>query len=158
MILYMKTIELTQGKFALVDDEDFEELSKHKWHYVHGYAIRTVGRSPSMETIAMHRQIMKAPKGTIVDHKDLNPLNNMRSNLRFATHQDNVHNSKKYSHGVTSKYKGVSWDSHRNMWRSTIVFNEKQIFIGRFDSEIKAAEAYDSKATELFKEFARTNF
>lgn len=153
-----KQISLTQGKFAIVDDDNYNELSSYNWYCSHGYAVRTIGRTPTMQTIRMHNVVANPPTGMFVDHIDGNKLNNCKNNLRFCTQQQNVHNGKKYSHGTTSEYKGVSWDSWRKKWRASIVHNMHQIFIGRYGIEIDAAIAYDKKAKELFGEFARTNF
>lgn len=90
-----------------------------------------------------------------VDHADGNPLNNELSNLREATNQQNMRNSTKRVQNATSRYKGVSKKGKR--WRAYIAVDTKQVYIGTFDSELDAAEAYNDMAEKLFGEFARVN-
>ena len=104
----------------------------------------------------MHREIMHAPKGMVVDHIDGNSLNNRRSNLRLCTVSQN-HQNRRRTYG-SSKYKGAWWDKRRNKWVAAITFKGKYIYLGFFDNEIDAGKAYDRKAAELFGEFAYLNF
>ena len=162
----MKKIPLTQGKFALVDNEDFEWLSQWKWCVLKNvsnfYAKRALSRkdtnSRTTITILMHRIIIDATQEQEVDHRDGNGLNNCRSNLRFASRSQNNMNSHKIR-GV-SKYKGVCFDKSRKnkKWKTQIGKNNKQYSLGYFDNEIEAAKTYDTKAKELFGKFARSNF
>jgi hypothetical protein len=155
----MKEIQLTQGKVALVDDYDYEVLNNFKWfahkhrntHYAGKQKSRTEGKQRSE---LMHCIIMDH-KG--IDHIDGNGLNNQRSNLRFATHQQNQMNRGKLK-GTSSKYKGVSLDKRSNKWNSYIKKDQKVIYLGLYYDEVEAAKAYDQKAIELFGEFARLNF
>lgn len=152
----MKTISLTQGEVAIVDDEDFENLNKFNWQAkkckTHDiiYAVRAVKRKEKK----MHREILKANPSEEVDHIDGNGLNNVRSILRECSHQQNMCNQKKSSNN-TSGYKGVSWD--KNAWRVRIRLNNKEIYIGSFKNIKDAALAYDVAAQIFFGEFARTN-
>lgn len=101
------------GKYvAQIDDEDFEIVSKYKWHIHKGgnnlYAVTNIQTTSGRQSIQMHRLIMGCTKGDgkIVDHIDGNPLNCQKLNLRFCTHSQNVKNrTPKPSN--TSKYKGV---------------------------------------------------
>jgi hypothetical protein len=143
-----------------VDDEDFEELSKYKWHfqsagkdYFYGYAIRNY----KGKRIRMHRVLTNAQDEEQVDHINCNPLDNRRKNLRICTNQQNGFNRQKIKQ-FTSKYKGVYWNSERKRWWAMIRHNGKQIFLGSFTIEKWAAEAYDMAAKDMFKEFALTNF
>lgn len=83
----MKKIELSQGKFALVDDEDFEWLSQYKWYFHKGYARRSYrfAKTGKQRGVFMHRDILKLSKKYHTDHIDGNGLNNQRSNLRACT-------------------------------------------------------------------------
>lgn len=161
----MKEIKLTQGKVALVDDEDFEYLNQFKWCAVISkntfYAIRSGSKKRGEEprtNIKMHRAILKLtnPKN-ICDHKDNNGLNNQKSNLRIATPLQNQMNSTPRKNAI-SKYKGVTFKKSKNRWEARIMLNGKNINIGTFKDEIECAKAYDKKAKELFKEFAYINF
>ncbi len=156
----MKRIPLTQGKFATVDDEDYEELSKYKWCAVKirnvWYAYRWVQLSnKKMCLVAMHRQILNTPKGLEVDHKDYNGLRNTKDNIRNCTTSQNQ--ARQQPRGGTSIYKGVSWKKSDKKWYVQIEANKTRFYIGSFGNEKGAARAYDKKAKELFGGFALTN-
>jgi len=159
----MKQIPLSQGLFALVDDEDFEYLNQFKWHARKSrdtfYASRNLRISKNnRKTIQMHRVVLETTNPKIqIDHKDGNGLNNQKNNLRLATSTQNTRNSKP-NKNTSSKYKGVSYRKDAKKWRSIINFNKKVIRLGCFTDEIEAAKAYDEKAKELFGEFAWLNF
>ena len=152
-----RCIPLTQGRFAIVDAEDYARLAKYKWSCQKSknnfYATRANGNA----RISMHREIMKAPEGLQVDHIDGGGLNNRKSNLRLCTHAENVHNSRPM-HNATSKYKGVCWHKHKKKWCVSISKSGKRTYLGNFDDEIEAAVAYDRKAEQLFGEFAYLDF
>ncbi len=157
----MKRIKLSQGKFALVNNEDFDWLNKFKWFTLKYkqlyYAIRTIWKSDGKRyTIRMHREIMQAQKGQEIDHRNGDGLDNQRVNLRFCTHAQNIQNSRKLKN-CSSKYKGVCWYKRDKVWIAYIRPNRKQIHLGYYQKEIKAAEAYNRKASELFGEFANLN-
>lgn len=150
----MKIIPLTQGLFSLVDDKDYEGLIKHKWRAAQDGNSYYAKRG---DNIRMHRQIMNAQPGQQIDHKDGYGLNNRRENLRFSTHQENMFN-KRSKKNCTSQYKGVSYCRQTSKWKAGIQHNRERIHLGRFNNEILAAKAYDIKANELFKQFAKLNF
>jgi hypothetical protein len=152
-----KEIELTNGGIAIVDDEDYEELLKYKWHKkIDGYAARTVYEKGKFQTIRMHREIMDAPKGFDVDHVNGNRLDNRKTNLRKATRSQNVMNKGKLSNNK-SGYKGVYWDSQTKKWRACIRVNGKLINLGRFQDKDEAALEYNKAAIFYHKEFAFLN-
>jgi hypothetical protein len=156
-----RRIPLTQGKFAKVDPEDYYELIRYKWcACCYGsvyYAKRTIWRGGKKITVGIQRIVMKAPKETIVDHIDGDPLNNCKFNLRFATNRQNSINRRALL-GRTSKYKGVHYDRPRDCYRARITFNGRLISLGRFEDEVEAAKAYDKAAKKYHGEFARLNF
>jgi len=155
----MKEIPLTQGYKAIVDDEDYEELSKYKWYYSSSGACRdTTGRDGRKKHIHMSRQIMKAPAHLEVDHKDGNRLDNRRSNLRLCTHAQNLMNQKPQQRMHSSVYKGTSWSKVVHKWHSYIKFEQYRYHLGYYESEAQAAAAYDLAAVHFFGEFARLNF
>lgn len=156
----MKEIKLTKGKFALVDDDDFEWLSQWNWYFIDGgYAARSTMKGKKnggeKKMYYMHRQILNPPVGFLVDHIDGNRLNNQRYNLRACLPSGNSRN-RKLRCDNTSGYKGVLATANR--WRATIGINGKSHHIGVFDNIIDAARAYDKKAREVFGEFAKLNF
>jgi len=105
----------------------------------------------------MHRVIMKAARGSQIDHKNGNGLDNRRSNLRFANVQQNRMNSKKQNR-FSSRYKGVHYYKHARQWKAQIRYNGIQLYLGYYRVETDAAKVYDQKAKKLFGEFARLNF
>lgn len=147
-----------QGKFTLVDDDDFEELSKEKWLVGStGYVISSRRVEGKNKFTLMHRKIMQPGEGLYVDHINLDKLDNRKGNLRIATNAENVRNGPKRSN-TSSPYKGVFWHKQRNKWRAEITKDYQNISLGLFDDPIKAAKAYDYMAHKLFGEFARFNF
>lgn len=153
----MKEIKLTQGKVALVDDEDFKALNQFKW-YAHKYrntfyANRGVGLNGKQITQSMHGVIMN---GKGIDHHDHNGLNNQKSNLRLCTQSENCMNRSKMGN-TSSIYKGVHFHKPNNKWLSSLRINGKHVHLGLFVSEIDAARAYNAKAVELFGEFVNLN-
>ena len=157
-----RRIPLTKGQFAIVDAEDYEKLAGYKWYAEKKgrtfYAERTDRGVRKNRNIPMHREILGAPKGKIVDHINHNGLDNRRANLRLVTIEQNTWNTRKKSGHCSSQYKGVSWQKSSGRWKSIIVYKGKWIFIGYFDDEELAAKAYDAKARELFGEYAALNF
>lgn len=152
----MKKIPLTQGKFALVDDCDFEVLSQHKWHACERNNIFYARRFVRKGTVAhMHREIMKCPKFLEVDHRDGNGLNNLRENLRIATHSQNMRNSRTPKNNITG-FKGVSFTTREQKYRAVIYVDGKMIHLGYFQSPEEAHKAYCAGATLHHGEFART--
>jgi hypothetical protein len=156
----MKTIPLTKGFVAMVDDEDYEWLSKYNWcvrpSWNTHYACRRKQRGPDnprrVGNIDMHTQITGYER---CDHKDRNGLNNQRSNLRPADYRQNNGNMGLHRDN-TSGFKGV----HRmgKKWRATIGINGVSVPIGSFYDKREAAEAYDRAAISHFgEEFALTN-
>lgn len=148
----MNRIKLTQGKYAIVDDEDFKWLNQWRWYYDGRYARMNYKN----KKIHMHRLIMNTPKGMDTDHINGNGLDNRRCNLRICTSSQNHINTKKRKNN-TSGYKGVFSCQLSKNWRAQIRYNHKSIHIGNFINKIQAAKAYNQKAKELFGEFARLN-
>jgi hypothetical protein len=154
--LKVRTIPLTQGYFAIVDADDYENLSQYKWHVKvkrNGcYACRAEGK----KKISMHRQILNAPPGMHCDHINHNGLDNRKANLRLCTPQQNSFNQRPRANS-TSSYKGVFWDALKRKWRAQIKHNNRFIHIGYFECEADAAIAYDDYAIDLLGEFAWLN-
>jgi hypothetical protein len=153
----MKLIPLTQGKFAIVDDEDFEMLSKFKWSAtLYGktfYAMRTAHRMKM--NIFLHQMIITAPDGMEIDHINRNGLDNRRRNLRICTRSQNLANQGLHSNN-TSGLKGVSWCRQTRKWKAQISINHKHKNLGRFEDPEEAHAAYIKAAKKYFGEFARS--
>lgn len=153
----MKKIQLTQGKAALVDDEDFEFLSQWSWCYNGKYAVKMTRLSDgSRATIYMHRLIAPPPKGREVDHIDGDKLNNKRGNLRACTTAENQRNRPAPRHN-TSGYKGVYWDVSKSKWRAQIKVGGKNAHIRYSANKEEAALIYNEAALKYHGEFAYQN-
>ena len=146
----MAKIQLTNGGIALIDDEDLERVTRHRWYRWHHPGgpvyVRRTG-----DKLGLHNFVTGA-KG--VDHINGNGLDNRRSNLRVCTQAENQQNRRQNLTRRSSRYKGVSWDKARNRWTAQICAKS----LGRFTDEEDAARAYDDAARRRFGEFARLNF
>lgn len=151
-----ENITLTKGKFALVDDEDYEKVSQLSWKYTGGYAAHNYTVKGKQGCIYMHRLIMNAKKGEFVDHVNHDPLDNRRTNLRLCTHSQNHMNRTKLPNR-SSRYKGVTWNKQVGKWKASIQAKGKYRYIGYFDKEHHAALAYDMWAKPSYGEFANLN-
>lgn len=154
----MKQIPLTQGKFALVDDEDYGFLNQWKWYaYKNGgsfYARRTDYSTGKRKGVLMHRLIAQASDSSVfVDHKDGNGINNQRLNIRVCTKAENSRN-RGHQKNSASGVKGVVWDAKRKKWVAYIKLNGKSKNIGGFDDISQAEAAYHGAAKQLFGEYA----
>ena len=146
----MKKIQLKPSGYALVDDDDFNNLSKKRWYLsAGGYAIGGEDSNGLKAYVKMHRVIMGAKNPKIhIDHIDGDKLNNQKDNLRFATPAQNTHNARKQK-GTKNKYKGTNYVKSLNLWQARCRMNGEDHFLGHYRSEIAAAHAYNKKAIEL---------
>lgn len=159
-----RTIPLTQGKVATIDVEDYERISVNRWfakfHHGNWYAYRKVGTGKGSVSF-MHRVVLSAIPSIKIDHKDGDGLNNRRDNLRVATDSQNQFNAKRRKDN-SSGFKGVQIycgnGQRTKQWKAQIRHHGHVIYLGKFDDPAEAARIYDSKAKELFGEFARLNF
>lgn len=155
----MKTIPLSRGLVAFVDDGDYEELSEYQWHAdSYGYAVRNIPHpvNPGKTfVLKMHRVIMGLEYGDAsrVDHEDENKTNNQRYNLRSATHAQNQRNRSKQANN-TSGFKGVSWHRKNSLWEARIKVDGKRKHLGYFRTAEMAHGAYCRAVAELHGEFA----
>ena len=152
-------IPLTEGKYAIVDAEDYGELRKFDWYYTHHYYAATneiIDDSGKRKPSVMHRKIMKAAKGLIIDHINRDRLDNRKANLRIATQNQNACNKETRPH--TSKYRGVSFHKALRKWQVYINHLNKRIYLGVYADEVEAAKVYDEAAKKYHGEFAMVNF
>lgn len=155
----MKTIPLTKGYEALVDDADYEMLSQWKW------MASICGRKPyatrfcNRKVIYMHRLLMGFPAGRL-DHANRNTLDNQRLNLRTCTNSQNASNrsinNNKSGIGFHGVHRGRTGNWSR--WRPVVELNGKRFFCGYFRNPIAAAVARDKMAIRLHGKFAALNF
>jgi hypothetical protein len=154
----MKKICLTQGQFALVSNRDYAQLRQFDWQAVKrvsGFSAtrsvktKMVNGKRKSKTLYMHREILCVRNGLEVDHRNGNPLDNQRRNLRIVKHAKNCRGFLTNRPNKTSKYRGVSWHKQQRKWRARVYFEGKDYYAGLFNCERKAALAYDSKAAKL---------
>ena len=140
-----------EGSYTVIDAEDYDRVMEYQWQESNGYIITTNKSCPQNR---LHRFILSINDPNIhLDHKNRNPFDNRKENLRFCTPTQNNFNVGPRK-GCTSIYKGVYFDKRCRKWLSKITFNSKTNYIGLYSDEIEAAKAYDLKAKELFGEFA----
>lgn len=174
----MKEIPLANGKgIALVDDSDYELVSKHRWFRSsprsgrngrrYHYAQTKKGQRPNRTTVSMHRLIMGVEGyGTQVDHINGDGLDNRRENIRVCTISDNAAHS---FHGrgrpnLYTHFKGVTRldgkDGITRCWMARIGDgnNHRTAYLGTFRTAEEAAKAYDKAAKQLYGAFAKLNF
>ncbi|WP_342439296.1 HNH endonuclease [Paenibacillus sp. FSL L8-0436] len=154
----MKAIKLTKGMSAIVDDDLFESLSQYSWWFHSGgYAGRSATKGGKKQSVLMHRQIVDAPTGKVVDHINGNKLDNRLENLRVTDQVGNQANRASLNRNNTSGYKGVSWNKATSRFEAGVQVEGKRNFLGLFTTAEDAARAYNAKALELFGEYARLN-
>lgn len=154
--LMTKSIPLTLGKFAIVDDGDFDWLSQWKWMCVRGYAVRSTGPRKNRKVVFMHRLVANTPANMETDHINGNKLDNQRRNLRVCTRSQNMSNVGAYRNG-TSGHKGISWHSERRKWQAYITVNYHRIYLGIFSEISEAIAARDDASKKYQGDFRRTD-
>jgi hypothetical protein len=146
----------------LVDHVDGELFRSHTWHVTSkGYVATNVKRNgvnwyEGWATGKLHRMILKAPKGKVVDHINHNKLDNRRTNIRICTPQENARHCKKTT-PTKSGLKGV-YDNRHGKWAAAIRVDDKLLHLGTFSTKEDAARTYDAAARKYFGEFALANF
>ena len=154
-------IQLTQGKVAIVDAEDFRWLSKFKWHAHKRGRTWYARRAVSGKTEFMHRVILAHHGYDLttgeVDHINGDGLDNRKLNLQVISHAENIRKSRTQVNNK-SGFRGVSWHKRDSVWCAFIEVDNIRQYIGSFKSKIAAALAYDDAARKYFGSFAALNF
>lgn len=152
-----KEIVLTNGAIALVDDEDYARLSGHVWYFDgRSYARRAWLVGGKRHQIRMHQEVLQVEDGYFIDHINGNGLDNRKSNLRPATHMQNMRN-RKPNEVSSSIYRGVYFHRQAGKWRARLRTKGLHLSLGLYQNQVDAARAYDAAARRVFGEFARLN-
>jgi hypothetical protein len=155
-----RRIPLTQGKFAIVDPDDYHRLRKYKWQLQRSpsnfYAKRAIRERSKYILVLMHREILKVADNLVVDHINHNGLDTRKANLRPATQLQNTWNNLRRR--GKNRFRGVFWDKGEKKWQARLAYDYKKIHLGFFDDDVEAAKAYDEAAKKLRGEFAVLNF
>lgn len=157
----MIEIQLTRGQVAIIDDID-ADLANMKWSAFFNPRCGPNGAFYASRSRLglMHRRIMerivnrKLERSELVDHRNLNSLDNRRENLRIATNTLNNANRRKAKHSG-QPYKGIRLKETTQRWEARIWKDKKCYHLGYFDTPEEAHKAYCQKASELYGEFAR---
>lgn len=148
----MRKIFLSQGKISLVDDEDYESLSKYKWYYNNiGYAVRDIWDKviKKKKSIYLARSLMgDILPNQIIDHINQNKLDNRKNNLRITTRTVNLLNSGNFKHN-TSGFRGVTWNGQKGKWQAAIQLNYKKRHLGFFSTKEEAGKTYQTFVRNL---------
>jgi len=156
----MKTIPLANGQSVLIDDEDFERVSKFKWSFRKmggiSYAFRHWRELGVKKAESIHRHILNPKPGEIVDHINRNGLDNRRSNLRICNRSENCCN-RKLGKNNKSGFKGVRLNKKTDKYEVRITKNGRVFFLGCFITSKEGAAAYNSAAKVLHGQFSRLN-
>jgi hypothetical protein len=144
-----------RGGYTKVDFEMFNFLNQWRWRLDDkGYARRTGGAD--RKDVFLHRVVNNTPEGSMTDHINGDPLDNRSANLRSCTSsQNNINKNYVLS---ASGLRGVTWHKRDQVWQAKIQVDGKQHYLGNFLNPNDAAKAYDKKAVELHKDFAKFNF
>jgi len=151
MILY--NIKHEEVARAIIDLEDIELCKKYKWRLTKGY-IKSGSGGKQAKQIQLHRYLLNVTNKNIkVDHKDKNPLNNRKLNLRICTQQENTCNQS-LSIVNTSGVTGVNWTEKDKSWRAYITYKRKNIGLGYYKNKDDAIKARLIGEKKYFGEFA----
>lgn len=148
---------LPSGHLTIFDAPDRETVEQYRWYAninpagnVHVRGTRRGAGTGAL--VLLHRLLLDAPPGALVDHVNGDGLDNRRANLRLATNTQNCANRR-----LPRQYKGVGWDSERGQWRARITIGRRTRSLGRFVDPWDAAQAYNAAALEAWGEFAYLN-
>ena len=140
--------------YTIIDKNDIEKVNKYTFRLQgRGYIKAKINN----KDIYLHRYLMDEwdPK-IIIDHKNNNPLDNRKRNLRRVTIRQNAFNRTK-PRGSSSKYKGVSFNKTAKKWVCYIKKDGIKISLGTFDTEEDAAKVYNKNAKQMFGKYSKLN-
>jgi hypothetical protein len=149
--------------FAIVDEKYFDYLNQFKWHLdCDNYATGEVifDDTDIKKLITMHLHIFyhleknKPMEGLIVDHSNKKRLDNTIANLQYSTFSDNARNRTK-NKGTTSKYYGVCFSTHHELWMAYIQTSEGKKKVAYYKEEEYAALQYNIWQKEHFPKLPR---
>lgn len=147
-------VMIGHGRFSLISYEDMDRCRKRVWKsHPGGYAQTRNGSGH----VYLHRFVCDPPCGMEVDHINGDRLDNRRCNLRVCARKQNAANSSRRSHNLVSVFKGVRPNRDQTRFHARGITNKREIYLGAYDTEVEAAEAYNKWAIETFGEFAKLN-
>jgi hypothetical protein len=150
----MLSIDVGKNLLALIDDEDFPRVELFTWRVREdGYIQRTWIEGGRTIHELLHRFIMGAHEGELVDHENGDRWDCRKENLRVATLSQNAANRPTTAERA---WKGIY--PHGNRWKARIKLEGQNVYLGSFQTAQEAAYAYDAAAKRLFGDFARLNF
>ena len=151
-----KILSLLRGQTTRVDDSDYPYLAQFRWRLNSaGYAIRSEQRGGRVFVVCLHRQLLGARRGQVVDHIDHDKLNNTRANLRIITQQENLRYRRCFGNN-RSGFKGVT--RQHGKWHPRITVDSQILHLGFWGDPETAARVYDAAALQLFGDYALLNF
>jgi hypothetical protein len=147
----MKEIPLTQGKVALIDDEDWELISKYKWRYNNKRAVTSIIKNGKQSALYMNRLLLGEDDNRLTKYKNGDYLDNRRCNIIFIgfKNKESVFSEDKIPTKL-SKYKGLYWHKFFKTWEVKILINDKLTSCGFYSDELQAAKAYDIEMLYVF--------
>jgi hypothetical protein len=151
-------VPLTQGREAIIDAEDAEDVGRYGWfcsvHKGKPYARRNTRREDGTKYgVYLHRDLISDAGDLDIDHINGDGLDNRRSNLRLATRSQNMMNAKTVATN-SSGYRGVSWQKSKRKWRATICVSGRKTYLGDFKDIEEANAAYVSASLRLHGVFS----
>jgi hypothetical protein len=148
-----------EQNYFIIDDEDFHLVKNKKWRILNNHLDR--GYTGNLYVIGsygklLHRLILNAEKGQVVDHINGNGLDNRKCNLRFVTYSENmqnVHKVRDNKFGLIGVRENNSWLKRRNKtakrFYSYIKVDNKRVHLGSFFTPKEASEAYLKAKSKL---------
>jgi hypothetical protein len=149
----MKEVALTKGKTALVDDEDLWMFLNHNWNCTkHGYVCRNYFENGKWKCHRMHRMVMNARDGELVDHINRNRLDNRKCNLRIVNKSQNAANKAAHRNNKLGM-RGVHFHPGTGKFRAVLGSEGKRISLGLYPTPQEAHSAYCKAATKKWGEY-----